>query len=318
MNWIDALLVLVLLLSVLSGWQRGFIFCSLNLFTWVGSILVGFWAYPYLSVILEKYFPSIGGWTAPLAFILIILFTRVVLGWIRDAIFKETSYETHQNPVNKFLGVIPGFINGLVNATIISLLLLTVPFSNKITAEAQQSKLTAQLTPPAEWLEGKLAPVFDKAVSETLTRLTVEPGSDETINLPYTVTNAKVRLDLEAKMLDMLNKERSKRGLKLLKADPELTNVARAHSRDMFARGYFSHYTPEGKDPFDRMRDADIRFLTAGENLALAKTLNIAHTGLMNSPGHRANILNAGFGRVGIGIIDGGIYGLMISQEFRN
>jgi uncharacterized protein YkwD len=66
------------------------------------------------------------------------------------------------------------------------------------------------------------------------------------------------------------------------------------------------------------MRDADIHFLTAGENLALAKTLNIAHTGLMNSSGHRANILNKSFGRVGIGIIDGGLYGLMISQEFRN
>ena len=318
MNWIDVLLVLIVLLSVWSGWQRGFIFCSLNLITWVGSILLGFWSYPYLAVLLEKYFPAIGGWTAPLSFILIILFARIILGWITGAVFKETSYETHSHPVNKFLGIIPGFINGLINATIISLLLLTVPFSDKITSEAQQSKLTAQLTPPAEWMESKLAPVFDKAVSETLTRLTVEPGSDETIKLPYTVTNTKVRADLEAKMLEMVNKERSKHGLNSLKADPELTEVARAHSRDMFARSYFSHYTPDGKDPFDRMRAAGVNFLTAGENLALAKTLNIAHTGLMNSPGHRANILNKSFGRVGIGIIDGGIYGLMISQEFRN
>lgn len=51
---------------------------------------------------------------------------------------------------------------------------------------------------------------------------------------------------------------------------------------------------------------------------ALAPTLSQAHTGLMNSPGHRANILNNGFGRVGIGILDAGIYGLMITQNFRN
>jgi uncharacterized protein YkwD len=52
------------------------------------------------------------------------------------------------------------------------------------------------------------------------------------------------------------------------------------------------------------MRQANVRFVTAGENLALAPSLQIAHTGLMNSPGHRANILHRDFGRVGIGIMD--------------
>jgi uncharacterized protein YkwD len=61
-----------------------------------------------------------------------------------------------------------------------------------------------------------------------------------------------------------------------------------------------------------------VRFLAAGENLAYAHTLQIAHTGLMNSPGHRANILRKQFGRLGIGILDGGIHGLMITQNFRN
>jgi len=86
----------------------------------------------------------------------------------------------------------------------------------------------------------------------------------------------------------------------------------------MFARGYFAHDTPEGRSPFDRMKEARVQFLTAGENLALAPTLSIAHQGLMNSPGHRANILRPQFGRVGIGIMDGGMRGLMVSQEFRN
>ena len=58
-----------------------------------------------------------------------------------------------------------------------------------------------------------------------------------------------------------------------------------------------------------RMRDAGVVFGTAGENLALAPSLDIAHTGLMNSPGHRANILNRSFTKVGIGVLDGGPYG---------
>jgi uncharacterized protein YkwD len=106
--------------------------------------------------------------------------------------------------------------------------------------------------------------------------------------------------------------------LKPLKPDPELAEVARAHSRDMLARGYFSHVTPDGKDPFDRMRQANVRFLAAGENLALARTLAGAHQGLMNSPGHRANMLRPQFGRLGVGVLDGGRYGLMITQNFRN
>ena len=119
-------------------------------------------------------------------------------------------------------------------------------------------------------------------------------------------------------MLDLVNQERQAAGLAPLQADPELTEVARKHSADMFARGYFAHDTPEGLSPFDRMKQANVHFLTAGENLALAPTLQIAHTGLMNSPGHRANILRREFGRVGIGVMDGGMRGLMVSQEFRN
>jgi uncharacterized protein YkwD len=66
------------------------------------------------------------------------------------------------------------------------------------------------------------------------------------------------------------------------------------------------------------MKDAGVEYRTAGENLALAPTLHIAHNGLMNSPGHRANILHPQFGRVGIGIMDGGLRGLMVTQNFRN
>jgi uncharacterized protein YkwD len=119
-------------------------------------------------------------------------------------------------------------------------------------------------------------------------------------------------------MLDMVNGERAKQGLRPLKSDPELGEVARAHSADMLERGYFSHVTPDGKDPFDRMRQANLRYLTAGENIALAPSLSGAHRGLMNSPGHRANVLRPQFGRLGVGVLDGGRQGLMITQDFRN
>jgi uncharacterized protein YkwD len=97
-----------------------------------------------------------------------------------------------------------------------------------------------------------------------------------------------------------------------------LTAVARQHSADMLARGYFSHYSPEGKTALDRLRAQRIAFLIAGENLALAPTVTVAHTGLMHSPGHRANILRPQFGKVGIGILDAGRHGIMVTQNFSN
>jgi uncharacterized protein YkwD len=66
------------------------------------------------------------------------------------------------------------------------------------------------------------------------------------------------------------------------------------------------------------MDKANIKYMLAGENLALAPDVEIAHNGLMNSPGHRANILNSDYGKVGIGCMDGGMYGKMFSQEFTN
>ena len=118
--------------------------------------------------------------------------------------------------------------------------------------------------------------------------------------------------------LDENSPENSNRRCAVWKRGASMAEVARAHSRDMFARSYFSHTNPEGQEAFDRMRQAGITYRVAGENLALAQTLPSAHQGLMNSPGHRANILLPRYGRVGIGVLDGGRYGLMVTQNFRN
>jgi uncharacterized protein YkwD len=84
----------------------------------------------------------------------------------------------------------------------------------------------------------------------------------------------------------------------------------------MFADGMFSHVDNDGQSPFDRMHHGGVTFDVAGENLALAPTLTLAHQGLMNSPGHRANILSPDYRAVGIGVIDGGSYGLIVVQDF--
>jgi uncharacterized protein YkwD len=305
-------------LAVWGGWKRGFIIGSVNLIVWIGSLLAGFFFYQYAGEFLKTNFPHLGVWTLPIAFLSVVVLSRIFLGLIFNLVLQRTPPAAHVSGVNHVLGIFPGIVNGIIYTTIIAALLLSVPLMYGITQKAKESVLTKKLAVNVGWLDDKLSPIFDEAVKKSLTRTTVEPESDETVKLNFKVTDAKPRSDLEMKMLDLINQERTKRGLQALKWDPQLLPVARAHSQDMFVRGYFSHYTLEGKDPFDRMKAAGIKYYSAGENLALGPTLSICHEGLMNSPGHRANILNPTYGRVGIGILDGGAYGLMISQEFRN
>lgn len=318
MNYVDIILLLVMALAVWAGWKRGFIIGSINLIVWIGSLLAGFFFYQYAGNFLKETFPNLGVWTLPIAFFSIVVLSRIILGLIFNLILRQTPQEAHTNGVNRFLGIFPGIVNGIIYTTIIAALLLSVPLMYGITQKAKESVLTKRLAVNVGWLDDKISPIFDEAVKKSLTRTTVEPESDETVKLNFKVNDARARADLEFKMLGLVNQERTKRGLKPLKWDPQLVPVARSHSQDMFSRGYFSHYTLEGKDPFDRMKAAGIKYYSAGENLALGPTLSICHEGLMNSPGHRANILNPTYGRVGIGILDGGAYGLMISQEFRN
>lgn len=317
MNWVDLFLAVIVLVAVIAGWYRGFILGSLDLLTWIGTLVTAYLFYPYTANFLDS-FANMGVWLMPVAFLITALLARIGLGLLVRLITRAIPEHVNDNVVNKFLGILPGAINGWIYAIILSALLLALPLKDSITSESRNSRFAGPLAMQSEWANRKLAPVFDEAVKKTMNSLTVPQGSHEKVDLPFTYNKAKPRPDLEAQMLELVNKERTSRGLKPLTADPEMTNVARAHSMDMFVRGYFAHENPDGKDPFQRMRDAQVKFLTAGENLALAQTLEMAHTNLMNSPGHKANILQPAFGRLGIGILDGGYYGLMISQEFRN
>ncbi|HUE75605.1 MAG TPA: CAP domain-containing protein, partial [Chloroflexota bacterium] len=122
----------------------------------------------------------------------------------------------------------------------------------------------------------------------------------------------------EQRMLELVNAERAREGLGALEFDNQLRDVAREHSVEMFELSYFSHTSPVTGSPFDRLRRAGIGFLVAGENLAYAPNVQIAHEGLMNSPGHRANILRPQFGQVGIGVIRSQFRGSMFTQKFTN
>jgi len=318
MNYIDLILISIICVAAYAGLKQGFIFSFTELLNWTGSLTIGLMIYPYLSLFITRLIKIESFWTTPLLFLACIVLARLLLAVILDNLLKKVPADAHEQTANKVLGIVPGLINGLIFAALLAIIISGVPLGNKFSEEAQNSSVVYELTSRTKWIENKARPVFSDMLKESGTIFTIHPETNKLIRLPFKINTSKARPDLESRMLVLINRERSRRNLKPLQADPSLREVARKHSIDMFRRGYFSHNTPDGTDPFDRIRRANISFMTAGENLALSPNLQTAHEGLMESPGHKANILHRDFGRVGIGIIDGGANGIMVTQNFRN
>lgn len=115
----------------------------------------------------------------------------------------------------------------------------------------------------------------------------------------------------------LINEEREINGLEPLIWNSDLAGIAEAHCMDMMKRGYFSHYTPEGATPFDRMKSYGIKYSAAAENLAAGQpTPESVVKAWMESDGHRSNILNPNLKEAGIAFVRGGEYGIYWAQEF--
>ena len=107
-------------------------------------------------------------------------------------------------------------------------------------------------------------------------------------------------------LVRLVNAKRGSVGCPELKWDDRLAAVAQAHSRDMVSRNFFSHTNPDGRDPFDRLRDANLRFSAAAENIAIGlSTGGEVYKTWFLSPGHRGNMLDCRYTRHGIGKAEG-------------
>ncbi|WP_254052776.1 CAP domain-containing protein [Bacillus sp. V59.32b] len=145
---------------------------------------------------------------------------------------------------------------------------------------------------------------FDKHQNNTLTSIQiVSKGLEQNKKDFYTEGSKQLMEGLEYQLFDVTNATRVNHDLPILTWDNHVRGTARDHSTDMAENQYFNHTNPKGQSPFDRMKEDDVFFTVAGENLASGQFSSIfAHEGLMNSMGHRENILKKDFERLGVGV----------------
>ena len=133
------------------------------------------------------------------------------------------------------------------------------------------------------------------------------------------ITSAKTRdsAGWQYEILSLTNAERKKAGLGALIWNASLAQAASEHTKDMISRGYFSHSTPEGLSPFDRIKQLGVSYTYAAENLAAGQPdPQSVFDAWMNSDDHRKNILNPNVREMGAAFSRGGEYGIYWAQEF--
>jgi len=136
-------------------------------------------------------------------------------------------------------------------------------------------------------------------------RETHGPAAAETEPAPVAAAAAAADPSAESAVLVLVNAARTAAGCAPVTADPALAAVARAHSADMRDCDYFSHTRPEGLSPFDRAERAGVDYSRA-ENIAYGQADAAAvMRAWLESPGHRANILDCDLTKLGVGVAEG-------------
>lgn len=318
-NWFDFAVLILIIYFILTN--DGFISSVIDIVGLSFSFLFSFNFYGFFGQLLVNKFTSPQGLSNAIGFFVAWTLAEILFFVVSRFLMRKIPPYVHDSKINIFLGVFPSLVQAVIFATFITTLIVSLPIRGGLKRDVLESTSGPVLVTLSQNLESKLRPVFNGAIIDTLNFLTVKPASDEKIDLKFNLTKRDLQTDSvsEATMLKLVNKERTSRNLSPLKFDEKLRSASRDYAEEMFLNSFFSHYSAvDGSSPARRLEQRSIDYLVTGENLAFAPDVQIAHNGLMNSEGHRKNILSPEFGKVGIGVIDGGIYGKMFVQEFTN
>jgi len=316
---IDAAIVLLIAAAVLGGYRSGFIATTYGLATWVVSFAAAVVFQVGAGQLVEK-LGVLPATARPIGFIVVLVLVEglfslagfFALTPVVRAIHRVRSIEV----ADRVLGIFPAAARALFVTAIVLAAFVVSPVSSDLKAAVESSRIARELIDQISALQPTLAKLSGQ-LGETVPLFVTKLGEDqsETLDLPNDLQLSPDPV-AERQMFDLVNEERTAVGLRALIWDDRLLPVARQHSEEMFRLKYFAHQSPVSGSPFDRLKAAGITYSRAGENLAYAQSVSVAHRGLMQSQGHRENILRPEFTNIAIGVISAGPYGRMFTQMF--
>lgn len=189
----------------------------------------------------------------------------------------------------------------------------TIKTITSAAAAAMLSLTMLQTAHAASWNYSSMVPTtYNTTTNQTTTNRSTTNTTTKSTSTQSTTSSSG---SSESQMINLINQDRGKAGLKSVQNDSGLHAGALKHSQDMAKNNFFSHTSPTYGTFSQRAAASGAR--VSAENIALNGSVAGAEASFMGSDGHRANILNSSYTRVGVGIVysssKGGYY---ITQWF--
>jgi uncharacterized protein YkwD len=320
MNLLDIAIALLIITGIVMGIQRGFFRTSLDLIVLVTAAFAGARLYRPISGIFESMFETEGGATVNamslvLGALIVLLILNTLIAWTVTPHLLSLRISSPIRLADNGFGIIPGIAYGILFGAMMTLTLGLVSIGDSVDRALADSSLAKNLRTAATSATTGLARQTGMDLADFT--YVVVPEEETSYRVPPTGdSQLDAEEGFEAELFELVNQERIERGLNALTYDFSLVPVARGHSQEMLEMGYFSHVSPNTGTLGDRLNTAGVSYTSAGENLAYAPDVGIAHRGLMQSEGHRANVLEPSFERIGIGILSAPDGTIMVTQLF--
>jgi uncharacterized protein YkwD len=318
LNWVDIITIVFLIFSVIEGWRLGFIHLSASFGAYVIAFVVSLSFHKQVGLFLVQLFGIPRIWTDSLGYIALITLSLIICTQLFVVLTEKIVTGFINTVSDRITGVIISLVNACIILIFIFVAITAVPDAIILKEGVEGSKISHVILNIVQRFGGNSLTMLERSIKENVHFITIEPLSGESLPLTFTLQRWNLMDDAEdaSQLFRLISEERAKVHLNPLMEDKELGIIALAHSRDMFERKYFSHRSPDGKTMKERLDEAHITFMQAAENLAFAPDVTTAHTGLMNSKLHRDAILDPSFTRVGIGVVDSGSVGIMVTELF--
>lgn len=317
------LVILVLIAGLLMrGWARGVVREAVDVFGLVLSLILAFRLAPVVGVVVGAMSGMSDEAARLTGGIIVLMVAGVGLVLASRAVERRVGLD-ELTAGSRAWGAGLAATWGVFLVTALVTLSTVLPMPPAVDDHLEASAVARSLIDPdgvPQAVFGRLA--GDRIIATLLTlRRTfgdrrVVIGPDEVIEIPAARPEDLSREDAATvEVFNLLNFARVEAGLAPLAWSEPLAEVALGHAYDMYLNGFFAHDSPTTGGLGERLLAASIPFSIAGENLALAVTPGEVHRGLMESPGHRANILGDDYRRVGVAVVSGRL-GLMTVQVF--
>jgi len=329
MNWMGIITGVILFIGMDIGFALGGARAGIAVLSLLGSLIIGLAGSPRVAAAAQGKVQADADALHFYSFLALTVLTWVVLGAatrpLRKKRQQQDPYRVRQRGQRTYpwVGALFG-LGGtwLLMGTVLWFLSTRSEAHSRVRTDIENSRLATYVRDTTLKIGGKVGTTLHLQPPPVLFTPNLEelPLLSHLLTAPTTNGKepAKVAFDEkgEEEMLRLVNAEREKNNLAPLRMNEALRRAAREHSAEMVKLKYFSHDSPKGSTPFDRIKATGLTYVTAGENIAYAPTVAQAHHGLMKSKGHRENILRSSFTEIGIGILDAGKMGKMVTQNF--